>query len=278
MFPSLKNPSIMMPSENPVRSRRLARFAAVAAAWVLMAGAVLQARTAGELFKDRQYGDVIKVLTEEIKGKPDAAVALQHLLLAESYYLTEQFALARPYYAKAAQNLPEGPNRIIAEFRLAGVAFRMKDFKGATEKIDAFVAGHPGDARIGTLLLYKMTMAASGNDGGAQLEQIHGQIQTNAAKYDALTVAQADQILCDFFRKTGQADKAESIYKRMVMSYRNAISQKQRDREPVPASLEKAHDTSALQLGALYIEKKQPAEAVKWLENVQFDFESKQKA
>ena len=47
---------------------------------------------------------------------------------------------------------------------------------------------------------------------------------------------------------------------------------------PVRVSLEKAHDTAALQLAALQIEKKQPAEATKWLENVQFDLELKQKA
>jgi tetratricopeptide (TPR) repeat protein len=270
---------IMPSSSNCIRPSRFSGFAPVLVGCVLLAGTFSQARTASELFKDRQYGDVIKVLTDEIKNKPDAEVALQHLLLAESYYLTDQFALARPFYEKAAQNLPEGPNRIIAEFRLAGVAFRMKDFKGAEARIDAFVTRHPADARVGTLLLYKMKIAgAAGGDAGAQLEQIHGQIQANTGKYDALTVAQADQILCDYFRKSGQPDKAESIYKRMVMSYRNAITRKQRDKEPVPASLEKAHDSSALQLGALYIEKKQPGEAAKWLENVQFDLESRQKA
>ena len=269
----------MPPFRNRPAARWAARFGSVLAVSALLAGVHAQARTAAELFKDRQYGDAIKMLTEEIKGKADGAVALQHLLLAESYYLSDQFALARPYYVKAAQNLPDGANRIIAEFRLASVAYRMKDFKGAGERIDAFVAQHPDDAHVRTLLLYKMTIAgAPGKDGGAQLEKLHAQIQANLGKYDALTGAQADQILCDHFRKTGQLEKAESIYKRMVMSYRNAISQKQRDKEPVPASLEKAHDTSALQLGALYLEKKQPAEAMKWLENVQFDLESKQKA
>ena len=68
---------IMPSSSNCIRPSRFSGFAPVLVGCVLLAGTFSQARTASELFKDRQYGDVIKVLTDEIKNKPDADGALE---------------------------------------------------------------------------------------------------------------------------------------------------------------------------------------------------------
>lgn len=239
----------------------------------------LHSSQAAEFFTNRQYSDALKVLSEEIKGKPDAAVAPQNLMIAECYYLTNNLDLAKPCYAKAMHDLPPGSNRTVAEFRLACIAFKSRDYKNADERTSAFLAAHPQDSHIGTLLTYKMLMVAATNpNAGAELENLHQQILASAGSSDYLAAAQADQILTDYYRKSNQTDKAEALYKQLVVNLKKVISERQRDKTPLPPSLGKAHDTAALQLAALYMDRKNTTEASRWLENVQYDLEMQQKS
>lgn len=234
---------------------------------------------ASELLKNRQYQDAIKLLNDAVRGQPDAGTAVEHLLLGECYFLTQQYDLARPAFVKAAQNGRDEKTKAAAEYRLATVAFRLKDFPGASAKIKAFAAQHPDDARVGKLLAYQMMiLAAKGRESEGEIERLHRQIYDNIQKYNFSTGMEADDILCDFYRQTGQAEKAQSAYTRIVQNFRRVITDYEKEKRPIPAALEKSHDNAALQLGILALDRKQTADAVKWLENVRYDLESKQKA
>ena len=234
---------------------------------------------AAELLKNRQYQDAIKLLNDTVRGQPEAAMAVENLLLGECYFLTQQYELARPAFVKAAQNSSDDKTKTSAEYRLATVAFRLKDFPGASAKIAAFAKQHADDPRIGKLLAYQMMiLAGRGRESEAEIERLHRQIYDDIKRFSFSTGMEADEILCDFYRQTGQPEKAQSAYTRIVQNFRRVISDYEKEKRPIPAALEKAHDNAALQLGILALDRKQSAEAVKWLENVRYDLESKQKA
>jgi tetratricopeptide (TPR) repeat protein len=80
-----------------------------------------------ELMKNRQYGDAVKILRQDVEGKPEAEVARQLLMLGECCYVTHAYEEARPLLAKALRNLTEENEKTIAEYRLACTHFRLKD-------------------------------------------------------------------------------------------------------------------------------------------------------
>jgi len=241
-----------------------------------MAQPVTPKSRAGELMKAHQYNDAIKVLAEATIGKEDDAVATENLMLGECYYLGGEYEKGRPFYVKAFHSLPDGNEKVIAEYRLACTAYRMKYYEGAVDKIDAFANGHPNDARVGKLLVFKMAIvAARGKDAQKDLEALHTKIYADIRRYDSATGMEADQILCEFYRSTSQEEKAQGVYTRLVLNFRKAIADLHDSGQPVPVAFEKAHDNAALQLGILCLERKQAAEATKWLENVQYDQEAK---
>ena len=112
------------------------------------------ARAAG-LFKNRQYNDVVRVLAEAVKGRSEAEVAKEYLMLGEAYYLTRQYDPARTAFLHAARHL-EGADKLTAEYRLACTYYRLGNFTRATEQIEAFIRQYPGDDRVGKLHAYQM--------------------------------------------------------------------------------------------------------------------------
>ncbi|MGA2501235.1 MAG: tetratricopeptide repeat protein, partial [Tepidisphaeraceae bacterium] len=236
-------------------------------------------RRASELMKNRQYNDAIKVLSEEVKGKPDEAAARQHLMLGECHYLLKQYEEARGYFAKAARNAADDADKAVAEYRLACVAFRLKETNSAGERIDAFVTRRPGDARLGVLLVFKMRLLAEkGAAAEREMVALHDRIVGEARKYGAAAAMESDEVLCEFYRSIGQEDKAIGLYGRIVNNYRRLIADLEKEKQPVPPSYELTHDNAALQLGLINLEKKQYGEATKWLENVTYDAELKLRA
>jgi tetratricopeptide (TPR) repeat protein len=232
-----------------------------------------------QLFKNRQYNDAVQVLLSEVKGQPDEKVARQNLLIGECYYQTKRYGDARPYFVKAVRHLGDGSNKRIAEQRLVAAAYRLKDFEGANDRIDAFLSKYPEDRRGGSLLNYKMLILSSkGQDSLPQLRQLHKRIQDNVKRYGYTTSMEADRILCDFYRRIGQSEEARELYARIVHNFRRVISERQSSGQPIPVAFEKAHDNAALQLGVIFLDEKKTSEAVKWLENVRYDLEMKQKA
>ncbi|MCY3022349.1 MAG: tetratricopeptide repeat protein [Planctomycetota bacterium] len=229
--------------------------------------------------KSRQYNDAIKVLLEDVRGKAEAGAATQYLMLGECYYLTKQFDQAKTCLIKAAENLTDENDKAAAAFRLACTAYRMNDYTNAAERIDAFCKRFPNDQRAAKLLVFKMAILANrGKDAQGELESLHQRVQADLKKNGYATGMEADAILTEFYRKTGQPEKAEEILTRVVLNFRHVIAEYQQDKLPIPAGLEKYHDNAAIQLGVLCIEKKRYADAAKWLENVRYDPELKMKA
>ena len=231
-----------------------------------------------ELYKNRQYDDAIKVLTAGVTGKAEADCGKQYLLLGECYFLTKQYDSARSYLAKAKKNCPEESDKLSAEFRLACVAYRAGE-PTAADKINTFVGDHPADPRGGKLLVYRMNMlSAKGKAAEKEIEDTHEAINAQIKRYGSDASAEADDVLCDYYRKIGSPEKAETVYTRVAISLNRQITDKRRDKESVPASLERAYDNAALQLGVIYLDKQQRGEAIKWLESVRYDLEMKTKA
>ncbi|MEI8120746.1 MAG: tetratricopeptide repeat protein [bacterium] len=233
----------------------------------------------GQFFENRQYGDAIRGLQDEIKGRPEETCGRHFLMLGECHYLTGQYAEARPWFSKAVRTLPEGREKMMAEHRLAAALFRLGDLDGASEKIAAFSAKYPNDPILGKMLVYRMMiLARRGKEGEAEITALHKRIRDNIGKFNHSTGMEADQALCEYYRGIGQVEKAVDVYTRIVQNFQNVMAELRNEGKPIPAGFEKAHDNAALQLGALYADRKQSEEARRWLENVRYDVEMKQKA
>lgn len=233
---------------------------------------------AAELFKNRQYNDVIRVLSEAVKDRSESEVAKEYLMLGEAYYLVRQYDAARPCFLQAVRFL-EGADKITAEYRLACTLYRLGDGAKALEKIREFIGAHPTDDRVGKLLAYQMLiLSGKGKDAETEITALHQKIQSNLAKYDYSTGMEADEILCDFYRKTQQPDKAQALYSRIVNNFRQVAQEYEKDNRALPETVKKSYDNAALQLGLLAMERKNSNEAIKWFENIKYDSELKQKA
>jgi len=264
---------------------RMFRYVLVLLVAFAAAGRAPAQSTSGELaraaalIKERRYQDAARVLLEDMRSRSDEAAARHNLLLGECYYMLKEYDKARPCFAKALRYLEAESEKIVAEYRMACVAFRLGDYAAAAERIDAFIARYPTDPRVGRLLVFKMMIVRPrGKPAEKLMEEMHARIYADIRKYEYSTGMEADQILCDFYRETGQPDKVEALYTRIVHNARRAIADLEKDRQPVPQAFEKSHDNAALQLGALAWERKQFNDAMRWLENVRYDAEMKLRA
>jgi TolA-binding protein len=265
--------------------RTIAPLCLTIAALVLLLPAGARGQSGGsplsravDLMKNHQYHDAIRILREDIRGKPEAQVARQMLMLGECYYLTRQYEDCRPLLLAAGRNLSDEKEKVLAEFRLACTHFRLKDYPGAADRIDGFLGRHPDDPHVGTLLLFKMLIL--GQQGAAaegDLVKLHKRVR-ETRKHDYTTAMEADQILCDFYRRLGKDEKAQAVYGSIVANFGAVIADLRAKQQPVPAAFEKSHDNAALQLGVIALEQRQPSEAIKWLQNVRYDLELKARA
>ena len=232
-----------------------------------------------ELMKRGLYNDAVRVLLKEIEGAPEAGLGKKFLMLGESYYMLKEYGKARPYLLKAKAGAAEPGDVLIADYRLACVAYRMGDRQAAHQLIDAFARLHRSDRRTGTLLTFKMQMlAAQGRGAEAELEALHKRLQDNIRIFGPAVGLVADNLLTDFYLTNGLEDKATQRYQSIVHGFRNTIAEYARDKRPVPAALEQAHDNAAMQLGIIHLKANRLDEAARWLENVSYDAELKQKA
>jgi len=222
--------------------------------------------------KKRLYKDAVKVLLKQTEGVPASSAARQYLMLGECYYLLEQYAEARPYFAQAKSHLKADDDLIIAEYRLACVAYRMGDVDGAIDQIDAFERKHPNDSRLGTLLVFKMKiLARKGKPAQDELERIHRRLSAEGARASSATALAADRVLTDFYVAIGESDKAKREYASIVHNARNLIAQNVKDKTNPPVDVQQAHDNAAMQLAVIAVNENQNGEAVRWLENIKYD-------
>mgnify|MGYP005832983641 CR=1 FL=1 len=258
---------------------RIAASAALLAALALGAEPAPARPGASDLMKRGLYHDAIKVLAEEVKGQPEEACGEKFLMLGECHYMLQLFNEARPYFVKARRLVADDASRLVADYRLACLAYRMGDAEGALEKINDFVSKHPKDRRSGTLLLFKMRLvAASGKARMAELEAVHKQIRANERSYQDAVAMAADKVLTDFYVEHGEEEKALARYISTVHGFRNVIAEYAKAKRPVPEGLEQAHDHAALQLGIISLKSKKLDDAARWLENVRYDPELKRQA
>ncbi len=225
------------------------------------------------------YQDAVRVLQEEVKGQPEEACGEKFLMLGESHYMLKMFNEARPWFVKAKRLVADDASKLVAEYRLACVAYRMGDAASALEKITDFVVRHPKDRRSGILLLFKMKLvAAKGKTAMAEVEAIHKQIRANESSYSDAAGVAADKALTDFYVEHGEEEKARQRYTSTVHNFRNVIAEYEKDKRPVPQGLEQAHDHAAMQLGIIGLKANKLDDAARWLENVKYSPDLKREA
>ncbi|MBM4037178.1 MAG: tetratricopeptide repeat protein [Planctomycetes bacterium] len=232
-----------------------------------------------DLMKRGLYHDAVRVLQEEVKGQPEEQCGEKFLMLGESHYMLKMYNEARPYFVKAKRLVADDASKVVADYRLACVAYRMGDAASAQEKITDFVAKHPKDRRSGILLLFKMKLvAAKGKGAMAEVEAIHRQIRANESVYSDAAAVAADKALTDFYVEHGEEEKARQRYTSTVHNFRNVIAEYEKDKRPVPQGLEQAHDHAAMQLGIISLKANKLDEAARWLENVKYSPDLKREA
>lgn len=276
--PSAAQQAPAAPAATPaVASAATAAPAAAPPATLPSSAAVVE--RAMKLMDKRLYPDAIALLEADVKARPEAQSGRQLLALAECYYMTGQYENARPYFVKAGRLLGDKKDQTVADFRLACVAYRLKDTAGAIMMTDAFVAKYSGSPQGGKLLVYKMqALADRGLAAQAEIEAIHARLNKEFRAADASVGMEADQALGAFYRQTGQDNKAHDMYASIVQNFRTVIAEMQANKRPVPVAFETSHDNAAVQLAMMSMEKKQTSEAMKWLENVKYNAALQQKA
>ena len=227
---------------------------------------------AANLMKRKLYPQAVKALLEELRGLPEDAAGIQQLRLGECYYLQGKYADARPWYAKAQKNLPQGKNSIIAEYRLACIGYRLNDTAAAVRATQSFIKKYANDRRGGTLLLFQMkALAKQGRKATAAMESTRRTINAGAGKYGSAANMAADKILTDFYLKNGGREKAINGYMNIVNNFRKVSTEYASSGRAVPAELEEARDYAAMQLASIAVKGKRHAEATKWLDSIRFD-------
>ncbi len=263
--------------------KRLRPIGAVAALAVV---AAMAAEAGGKddprvvrLIKGKQYRDAIKLLVDDVAGRRAQDCGRQHLLLGECHYLLKKYARSRPHFVKARTYVKADADRTIAEYRLACVAYRTRDYPGAAAHIDGFLDKHPRDRRVGTLLLFKMKiLSRRGAAAVKELEPIHKRLSADRAKYGYSAAFMADKLLSDAYIQAGEKEKAKELYARIVHQFRGVIAEYTTQKRPIPEEFQRSHDEAALQLGIIAFQDKQPLRATIWLENVRYDLGTKTKA
>jgi tetratricopeptide (TPR) repeat protein len=246
--------------------------------FLLLAPALFAASPAADLMKRGLFKDAIRLLGQEIQGKPERDNAIAFLRLGECHYNLKQYAASRPWFAKAQRQIASGPNRSLIDYRLGCLAYRLND-GDALALTDAFVARNGNDRRAGTLLVFKMrALAARGPTTQSELEATRQRIADNKSRYGSTNDLAADKILTDFYLEHDQADAAEARYKAIVFNYPKVAAQYKEAGRGVPDAVERARDNAAMQLATIALRSERHSEAIKWLENVRFDETLRHKA
>ena len=93
------------------------------------------ASKAAQLMKQRLYHDAVEVLEKSVQEQGEHTSGVELRMLAECLYLTKEYAKARPMFSRALTKASTDRTRIVCESRLAMLAYRLRDYEGAEERI-----------------------------------------------------------------------------------------------------------------------------------------------
>jgi len=231
-------------------------------------------RRATSLMKKGMYRDAAKVLQATVEQGGTASSVSELRMLGECYYLQKEYAKARPYFSRALKKTADKRGKIICESRLAVIAYRLGDFEGAREKIENFLREHPDDRRVGILRVVRIKINSAGKAPLGEkirlVELDHRAISENKKVFGYYNAALAGQILGDLYIKAGKGPEAASLFITAVHEMRGLVSERRGSGEPIPRDLMQGVDSMSLQIGRYYMGRKDWAQAVKWLENVDY--------
>jgi len=229
---------------------------------------------ASALMKKGMYRDAAKLLQVTVDGNGPASSVSELRMLGECYYLQQEYAKARPFFSRALTKTTSKRGKAICESRLAVIAYRLNDFKGAREKIETFLRDHPDNRRAGTLYVVRIKMNSAGSAALAEkirlVELDHRAISENKEVFGYYNAALAGQILGELYVNAGKESEAVSLLITVVHEMRGLINERKAAGASIPRDLMQGVDSMSLQIGRHYMGKKDWAQAVKWLENVDY--------
>ncbi len=229
-------------------------------------------KQAGELMQKKLYADAIRILDSVVAQDTEQPAELR--MLAECHYLLGDYAKARPLFSRALRKQVSLKGKMICESRLALIAYRLKDFSGANERIDSYIRKYPTDKRVGTLIAIRIKMTAAGSKANAEkirlIEADVQRLRDNTERYGYYNAAMSAKILGDLYIASGQEDRAISLFTSAVHEMRGVASELKGSSRPVPKDLMQGVDSMSLQVATYHIERKRWSEARKWLENVNY--------
>lgn len=237
---------------------------------------------AARMMKARQYRSAIKVLKAEVERKGGKSVGTERRALGECYYLIGEYSNARVQFANALPLQRKETDKIVCESRLAMIAYRFGDSRGATKRIDAFTAKYPKDKRTGTLLLVKMKILAGGSGSAAQkiagLEAIQKQIAAGRNTFGYYSMAMANKLLGEQLVQAKRDEDAVALFVDAIQSMDRLMLPIRQKGGVIPADLRQGYDAMCTQIAKVQIAKKDWPQAQKWLQSVGYDPAMKQQA
>ena len=209
------------------------------------------------------------------KGDGMTAGALQ--TLGEAYVMLRDYGKARTYYGKAAKKAT-GKLKKVCESRLAIISYRMKDYRGALDKIDTFKRKYPTNKRNGPLMLYKMKIIIASKKGNPQkakeLEAIHKELQRRRGELGMKNAVLASYELGMFYKKINQNDRTVEVYTKSIYEMKSIIE----GPGVPPKDLLIGFDNMCLILGKYYLDRRNDTKAEQFFDLVNYDQNMKLKA
>ena len=195
---------------------------------------------AARMMKAKQYRSAVRLL----KSETPTPKAL--LMLGECYYLLGEYGDSRSHYSRAFTKLDNPMDRRICEHRLAMLAYRLGDFKGATERIDN--------------LLRKEKIAA--------LEPLREKLRQDRRRFGYYNFVLGSNTLATLYSRSGQDEKANAVLVEAAHDMGGLIGRYRSEKRPISEDLLRGYDSMSLQIAKHYLSKKNYGEVDKWLGNV----------
>jgi tetratricopeptide (TPR) repeat protein len=234
------------------------------------------------MMKARQYHSAVKVLKSEIERKGGKSVETERRALGECYYLLGDYSNARVQFANALPLQKKEAHKIICESRLAMIAYRFGDTRGAVKRIDAFTLKYPKDKRTGTLLLIKMKLLAAqagpAKNKIAGLEVIQKQIAKRRNIFGYYSMAMANKVMGEQLVLANRDEDAVALFVDAVRSMDRIMLPIRQKGGVIPSDLRQGYDAMCTQIAKVHIDKKDWSQAQKWLQSVGYDPALKQQA